>query len=287
MTEVTPRMYSRRMLSPFVGLVQIAESERAQALSMDGLNWAIQYAVTEEARQQRPQALADPKRHFALVATIESGELRPRGLRPFLDPDAVRCAIHTLYEAVSAASLPFAAVDRYEYWLLDCKDDRPLALLRSCVDAQEMARVPSSPSWIAIPAAQLDVPSPEPDSGFYVPPVNYRLQNLIEERAGVKPRAMWFDRHDLTVNDFPPCLIREDWDNEERQQLCGRYIRRLAPRLLMLHGLPQAVRYRLEQAARDYVFEVERFFPLYPEVVDENALTTARVEARLRRSENK
>ena len=41
---------------------------------------------------------------------------------------------------------------------------------------------------------------------------------------------------------------------------------------------------RLERAARDHVFEVERFYPLYPEVVDSSIMTAARVEAQLRRT---
>ena len=86
------------------------------------------------------------------------------------------------------------------------------------------------------------------------------------------------------TDDFPPCLIREDWGDEQRQDLCDRYIRRLAPRLLMVQGLPRTVRLRLEQAARDHVFDVERFFPLYPEVVDQSLLNAARVEATLRRA---
>jgi hypothetical protein len=32
------------------------------------------------------------------------------------------------------------------------------------------------------------------------------------------------------------------------------------------------------------VFDVERFYPLYPEVVDNGLLTAARVEARVRRA---
>jgi hypothetical protein len=46
-----------------------------------------------------------------------------------------------------------------------------------------------------------------------VPPVNYRLQKLVEERAGSNPRAAWFERPDPATDDFPPCLIREDWDS--------------------------------------------------------------------------
>ena len=52
----------------------------------------------------------------------------------------------------------------------------------------------------------------------------------------------------------------------------------------MVHGLSRSVRHRLERAARDHVFEVERFYPLYPEVVDSSIMTAARVEAQLRRT---
>ncbi|MDT8386618.1 MAG: hypothetical protein RQ736_03845 [Thiogranum sp.] len=278
------RMYSRRQLSPFVGQIQIAEIDRARALSIDGLNWAVQYALTDAARQQKREALADPELHFTLVATIEYGELKPRPLHPFLDPRDVRAATHDLHKEVKEAELPFAAADRYEYWLLDDSGGRPLALLHSCVNQEDIELTPARPAWVAMPAAQLEVPAPEAAPQTYLPPVNYRLQALIEERAGARPRAVWFDRRDPVRQDFPPCLIRENWDTEQRQQLCDRYIRRLAPRLLMVQGLPQSVRWRLEQAARDYVFDVERFFPLYPEVVDRNLLTAARVEARLRRA---
>lgn len=51
----------------------------------------------------------------------------------------------------------------------------------------------------------------------------------------------------------------------------------------MVHDLPQKIRQRLEQVAREYVFEVERFYRLYPEVIDNSLLTSARVEAQMRR----
>jgi hypothetical protein len=52
----------------------------------------------------------------------------------------------------------------------------------------------------------------------------------------------------------------------------------------MLQGLSRDYRRRLEQSAREEVFEVERFFPLYPDVVDEQLMATIRVEARIRRA---
>jgi hypothetical protein len=135
-----------------------------------------------------------------------------------------------------------------------------------------------------MPASELKVEPPEPPQDVYVPPVNYRLERMVAERAGARPKAGWFERRDAPGVNFPPCLIREDWQDTQQQVLCDLYIRRLAPRLLMLQGLPLPVRNRLEQAAREHVFEIERFHALYPEVVDHRLLTAARVEARMRRA---
>jgi hypothetical protein len=78
--------------------------------------------------------------------------------------------------------------------------------------------------------------------------------------------------------------LREDWPDEEQRQLYERYVDRLAPRLLMLPDLPRETRRRLEIAACNHVFDVERFHAVYPEVVENGLLKTARVEARLRRN---
>lgn len=276
-------LYSKRLLYPYIGLVQIAETGRARAMSPDGIHWAIQYALTEDARPRKREGVLDQQRNFAIVATIEDGELTHRGLRPFLDTAEVRSLIDQLHEAVTSATIPFPAADRFEYWLLDQRDESPLALLHSCVLREEMMSVPRA-SWVAMSAAQLEVPDPDADSDTYVPPINYRLQQIIEERAGPKPKALWFERKTPDDDRFPPCLIREDWNSAQDQALCDRYINRLAPRLLMMHGLSKEVRFRLEQSAREYALEVERFYLLYPEVIDEPALTAARVEAKIRRA---
>jgi hypothetical protein len=278
------RMYSRKLLLPFVGVIQVAELGRVRALSLDGANWAIQYALSDDATHRTNKQTTESNSHFSLVATIQEGRLKTKAVHAYLDPDAAHTAIEHLYEAVTTARIPFTGADRYEYWLLDDADGTPLALLQSAVDAEEMALPPPHPVWLAMPAAQLEIHAPEPAQAVYVPPINYRLQQLIETRAGAKPRGAWFERPTPMTDDFPPCLIKDDWDNEAQQQLHDRYIQRLAPRLLMIDGLPESVRQRLEQAARDYVFDVERFYRLYPEVIDNSLLTSARVEAQLRRA---
>jgi hypothetical protein len=52
----------------------------------------------------------------------------------------------------------------------------------------------------------------------------------------------------------------------------------------MLHGLGNDDRSRLELAARKHALEVERFYPLYPTIVDNKLMAAIRVEARLRKA---
>ena len=279
------RTYSRRLLSPFIGVAQVAEMPEARALSLDGRNWEIQYARLSEAHFRTQHPGVDPSRRFALVATIEEGALKDRGGQPFAASDPVSATIEQLCAALSAASLPFDAVDEHEYWLLDDADGTPLALLQSCIDLEGRDFVPPHPSWVVMPAAQLAVPCNEGSGGTYVPPVNYRLERAVAHRAGSRPRATWLSstHGSATQRNLPPCLLREDWPDEEQRQICERYLNRLAPRLLMLPDLPRETRRRLEIAACKYVFDVERFHAVYPEVVEDGLLTAARVEAKLRR----
>lgn len=278
------RLYSKKLLLPFVGVIQVAELDWGRALSLDGKNWAIRYAQNDDEQVRNGPFRDDPRVNFSLVVSIEGGRPEPRAVHPALESERVHTDCQRLFEALRDVRIPLEAADRYEYWLLDGSDESPLALLYSCVDEQEMQWPVPPPEWLAMPAAELAIPDPDPPvQATYLPPVNYRLQKQIEERAGNSPRAAWFERTAAT-DDFPPCLIREEWEDPECQRLCDLYLQRLAPRLLMLAGLPRTVRQRLEQAACEHVFEVAQFYPLYPEVVDDSLLNTARVEARLRRA---
>ena len=279
------RAYSKRLLLPYVGVIQVVDLGWARALSIDGKNWAIRYTQDENRQTLNGPLSHDPRVNLALMMRIEGDQFKTRVMRPALNPDRVRLDSQRIFDAISTIRVPFEAADRYEYWLLDASDESPLALLQSCVNKQEMTRPVPPPEWLAIPAAELAVPDPDSQvEGDYVPPVNYRLQTFIEKRAGKKPQACWFERLEPATDDYPSCLIRDDWQDPECQRLCDLYLQRLAPRLLMIDGLPGTVRQRLEQAACEYVFDVEKFYPLYPEVVDNSLLNTARIEARMRRA---
>ncbi len=281
------RSYSKRLLSPFSGQVQIVEGPRLRALTLDGQRWEMQYRLLPDAEQQREHQLygRPARRRYVPIASIQGGRTERLGLPAFFDRSQVDGQIDELADYLNDVALPFRAADRYEYWLLDGRDEAPLALIFSCTEAEEMTFYAERTEWTALPAARMTIPATAREQEASIPPVNYRLEGLVNERAGRHPRAAWFQRQSGETTSFPPLLVSEDWGDEADHQLCQRYVRRQAPLLLMLHGLGDADRLRLEQAARDNVMEVERFYPLYPKVADEQLMAAMRVEARLRGAE--
>lgn len=273
-------VHSQRVLQPYSAQVQIAGSDQARALSMDGVLWEFQfiYANTRggkagAARQQGRFTRAAHIRHCDLERFIDN---------PVMDDGVADQRILELATFLLGAQLPFAANDRYEYWLLDPTDDSPLALIFSCVDASEMALFPKLTDWTALPAAVMPIATSEAERSRAYGPVNYRFERCVAVRAGTKPKAQWFTRRYNAGEDFPPFLIREDWKDEEHHDLCQRYLHRQAPRLLMLHGVSLGDRRRMELAAKTNALDVARFYPLYPEIADTDLMHAIRVEARLR-----
>jgi hypothetical protein len=277
--------YSKRLLSPFTGQVQIVESDHARALTLDGSNWAVQHRLRlQETRSVHEQQAASTSKHsFIRVAIIRPSGIERIPIPPILDPGGISQQVLELAEYLKDISIPLPPADTHEYWLLDEQDEQPLALIYSCVHAAEMPSFPHRPEWTATPASIMKVAKLPEEEKHYVPPVNYRLEQLVNQRAGRHPRARWIRRREGLSEVFPSCLVREDWDNEADRLLCRRYIERQSTRLLMLHGLEHEVRLRLEGYARAYALEVDRFYHLYPEVADDRQMSAIRVEARLRR----
>lgn len=274
--------YSRRLLPPFSGQLQIAESESARALSPDGKNWEIQYRTPDEG-QGWTQHGHPVHRGLIRVAISRGGRIERLALPSFVDAGHVEDGIMELSGFLPAANLPFPAMDHYEYWLLDGRDESPLALIHSCVRQEEMPGYPRRLEWTALSARLMPVERTADEERDQVPPVNYRLERMVAERAGQHPRTAWINRKRVDRSiEFPPLLVKEQWENEELHQVCQRYLARQAPRLLMLHDLSKDDRARLEIAARNHALEVARFYPLYPEVEDSELMAAIRVEARLR-----
>jgi hypothetical protein len=274
------KAHSQRLLQPYSAQVQIAQSADARALSMDGDLWEFQFiyasgrgGITTAGRRQGRFVRAAHIRHCDLQKVIED---------PSTEEGDVDERIRDLARFLLKAQLPFEAADRYEYWLLDPKDHSPLALIFSCIDASEMASFPKLTDWTALPAAVMPIETSEEERNRSYGPVNYRLERCVAERAGSKPKAQWFTRRYNESEDFPPFLVREDWESDEHRDLCRRYLHRQAPRLLMLHGVGWEERRRMELAAKANALDVARFYPLYPEVADKEVMDKIRIEARLR-----
>lgn len=246
---------------------------------MDGDVWEFQFIYANSRGGRGP---GRTQGRFIRAAHIRRGDLEKVLENPATDDGQVDQRILQLAEFLIGARLPFEAADRYEYWLLDPKDDSPLALIFSCVDASEMPSFPKLTDWAALPAAVMPIETSEEERSRSYGPVNYRLERCVAERAGTKPRAQWFTRRYTGKDGFPPFLIREDWESEEHQDLCRRYLSRQAPRLLMLHGVSWEERRRMEVAAKANALDVARFYPLYPEIADSDLMDKIRIEARMR-----
>ena len=276
------RAYSQRLTNPYYGQIQIAESERARAVSMDCETWEIHFL--HDIIRTDNLAGNKPARGYRRAAVVDHSQLKTLSQQSATESAAIDERILELIHFLAEANLPFPAEDIYEYWLLDHKDESPLALIFSCTEADEMASFPDRPEWTALPAAVLPVDATDDEKQSSEAPVNYRLEQLVAERASRYPHARWFTRRAHESDSFPALLVREDWQEEFQHQLCQRYLERQAPRLLMLHWLTHEERKRLELAAKTNVVEVQRFYPLYPDVADKKLMNAMRVEARLRGS---
>lgn len=237
---------------------------------MDRETWEIHFRRDSHSFSRGPWV-----RHRELV------EISEQGVR---DGVAVDGRILELTRFLQSASFPFPATDSFEYWLLDSSDESPLALIFSCSEGEHMARFPAHTEWTALPSAAMLVELTAAEKARSDTPVNHRLERLVAERAGRKPRTRWFHRRPSEPDVFPPLMVREDWSDERHSELCRRYLDRQAPRLLMLHGMDAVARRRLELAARAHALEVLRFHSLYPGVADEALMRSILVEGRMRQA---
>ena len=252
---------------------------------MDGKSWEFHFLFAIPESDKTPGR--QNQQRFRRVASIESNQISKISAQSSHETEAIDERILELAAFISTASFPFPQADNYEYWLLDPKDDSPLALIFSCMDGEQMADFPDRPEWTALSSAAMRIERTSAEQQAGEPPVNYRVERMVAERAGSKPRGRWFNRRGNEPDVFPPLLLKEDWEDAAQFELCQRYLQRQSTRLLMLHDLQHDDRKRLENAARQNVLEVERFYPFYPEVVDRQVMNTILVEARLRRNPSK
>jgi hypothetical protein len=280
------KAYSQRLMPPYSGQMQIAESDRARALTLDSKTWEIQFLHSQNNSSDSNNNEQMVKRYIR-VAMIKDSDIRQKTLASLQGQDknndeGIDERIMELIDYLADACLPFPAIDIFEFWLLDNKDQSPLALIYSCTEEAQKKTFPERAEWTALPAAVMPIERSDEEISIEYAPINYQVERLVAERAGFYAKAQWFTRQQSQDESFPPLLLRQDWQESESAELCQRYLQRQSPRLLMLHGLDREQRTQIEISARQHALEVERFYKLYPEIADQTLIDAIRVEARLR-----
>jgi hypothetical protein len=281
-----PRYYSMRRLSPYQGTVQITELPDFRAVTSDGIAWRVQFLnqrsrVTGHAvwRADGGGNLIETPHTSGLIQALQNHP-------PF----------------------PFPSQDNLELWLLDAREQKPLAILASTlgrirpprsVDTRWHATLAEDDSFVA--------PSLAPENGAvstsYIQHSEV-LSRCVQKAAGPLERAQWFRREDdgsgtglhgcrldaaqvgrkLGREAFPELLLREQWEVEREQKLVSDYHDWQAPNLLTHTWLSHATRDRLERAACRQAEKLYKIRHFLPEIVNRDLLNVAFVEAVIRRS---
>ncbi|KPJ96516.1 MAG: hypothetical protein AMJ53_00575 [Gammaproteobacteria bacterium SG8_11] len=308
MTESQPHCYSFRKLSPFQGFYHIIETHDAQAVTRDGLSWQINVKTTVPAQEWGSFGAKTQKQAILFGFWDKVQGMQQLPLNPIVSVDKIKRAVQPILENIASLSerLPFQPIDHYELWLLDKIQQQPLVLLAST--SQPPLKYPKPLRWHA---------STTNDLGFIAPslraeigdsqdkPHIYReaVERLIREET--LPSVQWYERTTtaggIAVDNrgialdsslslekavFPPCLIRETWEDSRAANLIADYIRWQAPLLLQLTQLDSETRKTLEILARQEPEKVAQFHNLYPEIADQQQINAALVEAVMKRAQN-
>ena len=284
------RAYAIRRVNPFLGVLQVIETDGGRAVSSNGVVWEI------ELRTERSGMWGSLNQHvkeavyyrFGLWSAEEGLVNRP--LAPHLDRDPLTIQCDILIKCIEERLqyMPFRLIDNRELWLFDKDRQQPLALLAS----QKQGDKPLSPEpkyWKSCLGAN-------GVASQYRYPQATQLEKLVERSASTNIFKYWINREadgsgtlehngqTIRENDLPCFLLSESWSNDEALSLVNDYIAWIAPSLLSLQHLGEAERDRLESHLNVQAVSIEHHWHLYPDVVDEKKLKAARVQCRMQKS---
>jgi hypothetical protein len=287
--DVPAKRYGIRRVNPFIGVMQVIETEHGRALSTNGVVWDIEIRIAlgggwGSLNQQRTHT---GYCRYGLWSLDEGLVKRP--LAPDFDDRQLGRNGDQLIALAreSLQALPFPLADHQELWLFD-QEEHPLALLAA-----------------VLPEATR--PSPEPRrwqcslSGDGLAsqrrfPQAARLESLVKARAGFNICKRWVTRDAggggqfatrgelRQIDAFPPLLLTESWPQPEQAQLVRDYAAWVAPSLLTLQQLSANQRDWLEQQLPIQAASMEHHWRLYAEVVREERIKAARVQSRLQQA---
>ncbi len=271
-----------------MGVLQVIETSAGRAISANGVVWDIEVmalpdAATPASKGQQP--------YYRYGLWSESDGLVNRPLAPHLQNDPLKQYSDELIQLIQQNKnrLPFKLIDTTELWLFDASAQLPLVLL-AAIDARQARPTPEPRHWSACLGAE-GVPSQR-----RFPQVK-ALQEQVMERAGFNQHRVWIQRKQdgsgecmstgkvYSADMFPPFLIAEEWPEAEQVQRAEDYIHWIAPSLLTLQHLSTEQRALLEQKLYIQAVSVDHHWHLYPAVLDEALLKSARVQCQLQQSQ--
>ncbi len=279
------RHYALRRVNPYRGLVLTVDVGDATAHSYDGVTWHLR-------------------------GDDGFGWVRPTGI--WVDGQGLKAGSASRNEDIVAAlqarpALPFPLADRHELWLLDGESGLPLALLDT---ARPSTFAPSRihAQWQPFPltytgfcSAALSQQDPA------LPPGSAHrdaLARIVNQAAQPGVAAQWFHRlpdgtgegleghhlqaawrgRRLEAEAFPELLLRDVWNTRLEQSVINDYHAWVSPLLLLLPGLSDQTRDRLEAAATRRPGWMLKRHRLLPKVLNAARLNAILVSARLEES---
>jgi len=299
--------FSQRLLNPFRGVMNVIRFEAAEAVTTDGVRWEI-YVNNDDLLKGLPTGQYIQTSDIRYGSWTQEEGLCRGPIFPSSDFKRLEEMGAIVYEAVLDLhdSLPFGFSDTYELWLLDT-DQQPLALLHSVTQPHEIElNIPIQ--WRAGNHCQktfrpnIDVVMGEDMTAAEM------LMLHINMAAGFPQQARWYQRENngsaehvatvlssadskdedtgsiLSASAFPELFISEITDNDDFNRLRDAFIDWQAPWILLLPNLTAEKRQYFEQLARKQSLLVDAQHRLYPEVIDQEAIKGARVEAMMRKT---
>ena len=283
--------YAIRRVNPFVGVLQVVETNDGRAISTNGVVWNL--AVRSEKAGVSDNLSRNNKHtmyyRYGLWSSDEGYVSGP--LRSEVEDESLKEQCDVLISCIQERQdkLPFKLIDTLELWLFDSDKQRPIALLASM--APEATRPSPEPKyWVSCLGADGTL-------GQARFPESKTLEAQVKEMASFNISKYWVTRAEdnsgfvdgLNINlkaaDFPPYMVTEDWSDDEQKSLVGEYIKWISPSLLTLQHLSQNQRVQLEKNLHAQAISVEHHWHLYPEVIDEKMIKAARVQSRIQKSQ--
>lgn len=263
--------FSQRILNPFRGAMHCVRIRWGEAVTVDGREWTLYVGgecIHDDLEDEIHPGICVPDIKYGEWSAEAGFHRAPVRLPTF--EETISAIGERLLACVKAKAptLPFLPADFHELWLMDGASDHPLALLASHCDHQAR-EAPPLLSWTPGQAAM------EHD------PRLIELRERVASQAGEPVRTAWFDRrrHELPDGDLNPNLLADE------VTALAALKEWQSPATLLL-PLDPASRAETERLAVRHALRLVELLPLYQEFLQQELLTAALVEARMRRSAN-